>query len=367
MQFICEGLDLADAVFKVSKAISNRNTNPILEGIKITAENSYLTLSATDLELYIEKKIKADILVEGETVVPGKFFVDYIKKLNNEKIEFMLNEKNQLKITYLDNEGFIQCFNTLEYPEYKKPETTNFFGIETKDLKSLINKTIFSVATDDSRPILKGCLLEISETNINCVALDGYRLAICRKNIINSTLDTKIVVPAKSLSEISKLLDDSDKVINLYLEDNYIMIDLEDTKIITRLLDGEFLNYKQILPKEFPTVININKNQLDESLDRVSILSKLGQNNLVSFELKEKNIIITSNSEIGNLKEILNIKLFGNDMNISFNSRYFSESLKVISDEFIKISFTNQTSPCLIEPIEGNEYLYLILPVRILN
>ena len=174
MQVVCDGLDLSEAVIKVSRAISNKTTNPILEGIKLVADNDCLVVSATDSDLAIEKKIKAEVKVEGETVVPGKFFVEFIKKLTKERIELILNDKNQLRIKYTDSEGSIQCFNSSEYPSFNKIDSNDFFAISQNDFKDLINKTIFSVAVDDSRPILKGCLLEIENKSINSVALDGY-------------------------------------------------------------------------------------------------------------------------------------------------------------------------------------------------
>lgn len=367
MQVICDGLDLSDAALKVSRAISNKTTNPILEGIKLVADNDYITISATDLELAIEKKIKAEVKVEGETVIPGRFFTEFIKKLNKEKIELSLNDKNQLKIKYTDSEGSIQCYNPLEYPSFNKIDSSEFFSVSQEDLKDLINKTIFSVAMDDSRPILKGCLFEIEDKKINSVALDGYRLALCNKELKHSTVKTNIIIPARSLSELSKLLEDSDDIINIYIQKNYIMIDLNETKIISRLLDGDFLNYKQIIPENFETSVVINKKQFEDALDRASLLSKVGQNNLVKFDIKENSMEITSNSDIGNIFEKINASFKGKDLKIAFNARYFTECCRNITDEFIKLNFNQPTNPCIITPIDNSMYKYLILPVRMMN
>ncbi|MEG1499569.1 MAG: DNA polymerase III subunit beta [Clostridia bacterium] len=368
MKLICDGLDLSDAVIKVSKAINAKTTNPILEGIKLVAEDGTLTLSATDSELAIEKKIKADTIVEGETVVPGRFFSDFVKKLTNEKIELNLNEKNQLKISYCDSEGFFQCMKTEEYPSFKTIDSGEFFGICQKDFKNMINKTIFSVAQDDSRPILKGCLLEIENNYIYAVALDGYRLALCKKELASCTSKKlSIIVPARSLNEVGKLLEDSDDIINIYVQKNYLMIDLKNTKIITRLIDGEYLNYKQIIANEFSSSIKVNVNQFANALERASLLSKVGQNNLVKFDIKEKNMIVTSNSEIGNIKENININLVGKELNIAFNAMYFLDALRTINDEFVEIKFNSPINPCIIKSIENDKFIYLILPVRMIN
>ncbi|HCG58254.1 MAG TPA: DNA polymerase III subunit beta [Clostridiales bacterium] len=359
----CSGLELSDAFLRVSKALSNKPTNPILEGIKISAEDNELTLSATDTDLSIEKKIKADIKVEGETVVPGKFITEFVKKLSNSEIELEVNDKNQLLIRYDGNESIIQCYNVIEYPGFKKLKTDEWFGISQKDLKALISKTIFSVALDDSRPILKGVLFDIDQKEISAVALDGYRLARVKKK---STANVKkqIVVPTRSLNEISKLLDDSDDIINVYIDSNAIMIDTVDTKIISRLLEGDFVNYKQIIPMNYETFVIVNKLQLEDALERVSLLSKVGQNNFVKFDIKEGAVQLTSNSEIGNIKEKISAVLNGKDVTIAFNPRFILESLKASNDEFVKLCLNTSSNPCVIVPTEGDEFLYLILPVR---
>lgn len=367
MHLVCEGLDLCDAVLKVSKAISNKVANPVLEGIKLVAEDGTLTLSATDTELAIEKKIKAEIKAEGETVVPGKFFGEFLKKLTNENIELELNEKNQLKIKYTDSETMVACYSSLEYPGFTKINSDEYFAMTKKDLKNLITKSVFAVALDDSRPILKGVLLELENSEIKAVALDGYRLALIKKPIISTNISVSVIVPAKSLNEISRIIEDNDDIINLYIQKNYLMVDLKDTKIITKLLDGDFLNYKQIISNNYETVITINKEQFEDSLERAALLSRVGQNNLVKFEIKERNLTITSNSEIGNIRENVNIVLKGKDLSIAFNARYFMEALRANPDEFVKISFNNSANPCIVTPHESDEFLYLILPVRMIN
>lgn len=367
MKVVCDGLDLSIATAQVIKAISTKTTNPVLEGIKLTAEDDKLVLSATDLELAIEKTIRADVKLEGETVVPGKFFSEFIKKLTNEKIELELNDKNQLKIVYTDSESFIQCYNVVEFPNLKIIEDGEYFSILQKDFKSLINKSIFSTALDDTRPVLKGCCFEIEENQINSIGLDGYRLAFVKKPLAYSTIKTSIIVPAKSLTEISKFLEDSEEEINVYLQKNFLMVEFDNTKIITRLIDGDFINYKQIIPKSFTTSLIVNKNVFEEAIERTSVLSRVDRNNLVKFDIKDKVLTLTSNSDIGNIKENIGISLKGNDLTIAFNSRYFSECLRTIGDEAIKIEFNMPSSPCVITPSDNDEFLYLILPVRIIN
>lgn len=366
MLIVCQGLELSDAFLKVSKAISNKITNPILEGIKLIAEDGTLTMSATDTELSIEKKIKAEVKVEGETVVPGRFITEFVKNLTNSEIELEINEKNQMTIRYEDSESVIQCYNPVEYPGFKKVRTDEYFGITKKDFKAAVNKSIFSVAVDDSRPILKGVLFDIDHKELNVVALDGYRLARIKKNV-TSSMKKSIVIPAKSLNEISKLIDETDEIMNVYIDDYTIMIDLGDTKVTSRLLEGDYINYKQIIPVNYETFVIVNTEQLEEALGRATLLSKASQNNFVKFDIKENTLCITSNSELGNIKENLPVTVTGKDLVISFNPRYYLESLRANSNEFVKICFNKSTTPCVIVPTEEDEFLYLILPVRVIG
>ena len=365
MKIMCEGLELSDALLVVSKGTSSKTTNPILEGIKLTAEEDYLTLSATDLELSIEKTIHADVKLEGEIVVPGKLFNEYIKKLSNEQIELNLNEKNILSIKYTDSVGKIQCLKANEFPNIKKLDYNDYFEITHNELRQLINKSIFSVAVEDSRPILKGCKIEVEGDTIKAVALDGYRLAVVKKKVVSTTGKFSIIVPARSLNEISKLLDDSDEVVKVYIQKNHLMIDLNETKITTRLLDGDYLNYNQIIPSNFNSKIILNTQQLQEALDRASLLCRIDKNNLVKFEITDKVMVLSSRSELGDIKENITISLDGNDLTIAFNARYFSEALRVTEDEFLRLNFISPVAPCVITPNEGDEFLYLILPVRV--
>ena len=285
MKIICDGADLSDAVLKVSKGTSNKTTNPILEGIKVVAEEDFVTLSATDLELSIEKTIRAMVQIEGEMVVPGKFFSEYIKKLNNEQIELNVDEKNVLAIKYTDS---------------------SYFEMKEKDLKALINKSIYAVATEDVRPILKGVKLEITKEKVTAVALDGYRLAVVKKPVVDANAEFSCIVPARSLNEISKLLSDEDRTIRVNVGRNFLMVDIDNTKMTTRLLEGDFINYNQIIPTDFNTNVVLNKEQLLDALERASLLSRVDRNNLVKFEISDKVMVLSSKSEIGDIKVVLN-------------------------------------------------------------
>ncbi|MEG2159098.1 MAG: DNA polymerase III subunit beta, partial [Clostridia bacterium] len=241
------------------------------------------------------------------------------------------------------------------------------FEIDQSDFKDMINKVIFSVSSDDSRPILKGALLEIEDYTITTVALDGFRLALCKKAVEQKVDKMKAIVPARSLKELSNLLGDNPEIITCYIEDSYLRVETKDIKLSTRLLSGDFLNYKQIIPSEFTTNMVVNKEQFDEALDRASILSRVDKNNLVKLDIKENILCLTSTSELGNITENLTISLKGKDLTIAFNARYLNDCMKVLDNEFIKVNFTSSVAPCVLTPCETDEFLYLILPVRMIN
>lgn len=367
MKLICDGLDLSDAINKVSKALPQKVVNPVLEGIKISAEGDTLTLYATDSEFSIERKIKADIIEEGEQLVPGKIFGEYIKKLSGEQIELSVSDKNKLRIRYTDSEGFLQCLDIDDYPDKTEINRNKGFHIMESELKDVINKTIFSASSDDSRQILKGSLFEIDEYTLTAVALDGYRLALAKKALEMKADKMSIVIPGRTLNELAKLLGDGDQIARLFIEENSIVIELERTTVSSRLLIGEYINYRQILPGEFTTNVIINKQQFEVALDRASLLSRGEKNNLVKFEIRENIISLTGNSELGNIKENISISLKGKDLNIAFNAKYIADCLRVLDNDFIKMNFTSGVAPCIITPCETDEYLYLILPVRMVS
>ena len=367
MKIVCDGLDLADAVVKVSRALSSKNVNPILEGIKLSTDEDFLILTATDLELTIEHKIKAENKIDGDVVVPGKFFGEYIKKLNNDKIELTTDEQNNLSLRYADSFGKIQSYDSNEYPEVKKLDFDNTFEITQRNLKELINKSVYAVSIDETRPILKGVKIEVTKHNVTAIALDGFRLASVSLPISTSSNEINFIVPAKSLKEISNILNDSEDLITIKVQKNHMMVEIENTKISTRLLDGEFINYKQIIPTSFTTSVIVNKSQLENSIDKALLFTRVDKNNLVKFEINEKIMITSSHSEIGENKDNISISLSGKELVIAFNARYFSDALRVINEEYIKLNFNSSISPCVITSSEGGNFTNLILPVRLGN
>lgn len=364
MKVICTGLDLSDAVLKVSKALPVKAANPVLEGIKIIAEGDSLTLIATDTELTIQKTIAADVIMEGETVVVGKYFVDFVKKLENEQVELCRLYDGQLQIKYSDSESELQVFPSDSFPEINVEEVDNYLLIEEERFKSIVEKVSISCSSDDSRPILKGCLFEMEEGVLTCVSLDGFRMSVI-KTPVEAGGDFKAIIPARTLNEISRLIDKEDEKIKICLQKNNLYLKLKNTVIFSRLIDGEFVKYKHILPTSFENVVTVSKSALLSSIERASIVAKNDRYNVVKLDVREKSILISAKSEIGTVNENVNVNLQGKDVTIAFNGKYLTDYLKTETAEFITINLNSSIDPCILSAQGSNDFIYLVLPVRI--
>ena len=363
MKIVCEGVELSDAVMKVVKACSTKTTNPILETIKIAAENDGVTLLATDGEIAIEKKIKAEVLEEGAVCVPGKYFSDFIKKLENVQIE-MSTDAEKLNIRYGEADSCIQVLSAEDFPAIEMNIEETRFGIPAKDLKELIAKTTFCCAQDDSRPVLKGCLIEAKEGVVTFTALDGYRMAVVKKNLSSMSGNIRIICPARTLNEIARMISAEEEELNVYVQKNMLLVKVEDTVLTSRLYEGEFINVSNIVPKSFSTEIVVNKALFAESVDRASVLARTDKNSILTFDIRENTMSVTSNTSLGRVDESVKILLEGKDVTIALNSKYIGECLSSVSEETVRACFNGPVSPCVIVPAEGESFLYLILPVR---
>ena len=366
MKVKCQGAELSDALAKVTKALPIKRSNPILDGVKITAQGDILTLFATDLELAIEKKINAEVLIEGECVIPGKLFADYAKKIEDEELELDLEQDHSLLIRYLDSEAKIKGYDPEDYPIFKEVSKERSFNVMKKEFKQLINKIIFNVATDEARPALRGCCLNIKEDHVEGVASDGYRLGLVKVPIVNNGIIETIVIPAKSMMELSRLIDDEDESMTVYVDRNYVMVDDElKTKVVTRLIAESYISYSKIIQTAFDSVVTVDKKSIENAIDRVSLINRNSKRYCVKFDIKENVMTLSAESEDGNVNEKVPVTLNGKDLTAGFNSKYVMDCLKAIDDEYITLNFTSSTAPAIIKG-PGENWLYLILPLRVI-
>ena len=369
MKFICQQKDILEGINIVQKAIPSRTTLPILEGIYISTLQDVIKMTGTDLSLGlgIETHVECKILEEGSVVIPARIFSDVIRKLPDAEVEITVMDNFRVKIQCYNSKITIQGLSSDEYPELERVEEENPIEIEQELFRNMIQQTVFSVAMEETRPIYTGALLEVENGNITIVCLDGYRLAIRKGKISGSHFEKKAIIPGKSLSEISRIIGDPEQKLSITISDKHALFDLGYTRVVSNLLTGDFINYNQIIPEDYNTRIKLDTKILQNSIERAMLVAKEGRNNLIKFIIREGKMIITSNSELGEVYEEIPILLEGKEIDIAFNGRYAIDALKAIEDQEICMDFTTNVNPCVIRPLDGNNYTYLLLPVRLYN
>ncbi len=369
MKFECNQQLLTKALNIVSKAVTSRTTIPILKGILLeVSEDGKLKMSASDLDITIEETVEIESGISGSIVVQSKLFGDIIRKLPKATVSVELVDTNVV-IKCMNSEFSIIGLSADEFPSIKNiEENQEYITFDKTILKEMIRKTSFAASVDESKGVITGILIELLNDAINMVAIDGYRMAITREAMVNLE-EKNVIISAKIMNEISKILSEAseEENVNLILNDKKAIFIIGNVKVVLRLLDGEFIKYKDVLPKDNKIKVKVNRNDLMESIERASLLSKEGKNNLIKFAIKDTIVTITSKSEEGNVREEVIINKEGEDLDIGFNAKYVLDVLKSIDDEEIYMFFNTSITPCLVEPVNGDSFEYLILPVRITN
>ena len=364
MKFVCDGMILSDAALTVSKACAVKTITPILECIRLRAENDGLTLTAYDGEISIEKKILAEVIEEGELCVNGKTFADFVGKISSFEV-VIASMDNGIAIRYADSESYMQSLSAADFPRLgdRTTDGKNYFETKESDLKGLIAKTVFCCATDESRPILKGCLLEVKNGELTATALDGFRMAYSKCEAGEGSGEMKLVCPARTLIEISRMLDGDDNI-QIFADKNLLSVAVKNTVITSRLYAGEFVRKENIFPVAFATTVRVRRAELIDSVERASVLIRGDKNNLITFDMKMNKIVINANSEMGKVEETVSADLDGKELKIAMNGKYLLDALKALTAEMIVMSFNTSVSPFTLENAEETGSQYLILPVR---
>ncbi|EHI96969.1 MULTISPECIES: DNA polymerase III subunit beta [unclassified Clostridium] len=366
MIFTCEKQKILEGISIVQKAITGKSTLPILEGVYIKTEQSTLTLIGSDMDVSIQTSVDATIIEEGNIVIDAKIFGEIIRKLPNSTIKIETIENQLIKITCEKSIFDVVYMNTNEFPELPEINENLKISVNQNILKNMIKGTSFAIAQDETRPILQGILFEVKNKNLNLVALDGYRLAI-RSEFLDTDIDVEVVIPGKTLNEVSKILEDVDDIVDITFTNNHILFNLERTKIISRLLEGKFINYNSLLPQEHKLLVSVNRQKLQNAIERASLMAKDGNTNLIKLDLQQDNLIITSNSQLGKVREEISIKLQGEEVQIAFNSKYLLDVLKNVEEDEVVMKMTSSISPCVIEEKDNENSKYLVLPVRLMR
>ncbi|MGF7186436.1 DNA polymerase-3 subunit beta [Desulfitispora alkaliphila] len=377
MEFNCSKEDLLYGVQVVQRAVSNKNTMPILSGIFLSCENNKLILRSTDLELGIECIIPVQVLSEGSIVLPSKYFSELVRRLPNAPINFKLNDEgNSVTIKYNSSQLTMNGLDPEEFPSFPSVNTEFALTVDPNILKKANKQVTIATALDDSRPIFTGVLMDFTEdNNLTMVTTDTHRLALkdikVNMNGQENTLEQRvnIIVPARILSEVSKLVNEDDVLTVEIGDSNQIIFRFDKICVHSRLIEGQFPNYKQVIPGNFKTKVTIETKKFMESVERASLISfdddmKKKSNNIKLSINSGKLIINSHSSEIGHIHEEIIVDMEGDELDISFNAKYLLDVLKVIDEEEINMGLTGSLSPCIIQPAKQKNFLYLILPVR---
>ncbi len=368
MIFTCEKQEILEGISIVQKAITGKSTMPILEGIYIKTNEmeSSLTLIGSDMDVSIQTTVNANIIEQGSIVIDAKIFGEIIRKLPNSTIKIETIENQVIRITCEKSVFDVVYMNTNEFPELPEINEDLKISVNQNILKNMIKGTSFAIAQDETRPILQGILFEVKNKNLNLVALDGYRLAI-KSEFLDSDIEIEVVIPGKTLNEVSKILEDVDDIVDITFTNNHILFNLEKTKIISRLLEGKFINYNSLLPQEHKLSVYVNRQELQNSIERASLMAKDGNTNLIKLDIQQDNLIISSNSQLGKVREEISMKLQGDEIQIAFNSRYLLDVLKNMEEDEVVLKMTSSISPCVIEEKNNENAKYLVLPVRLMR
>jgi len=368
MKIVCEKENIIKALNSVTKAVASKPNNPILEGILIQTNNKEVKLTTYDLEIGIEYIINCEVIEEGAIVINATMFSEIIRKLPNTEITIYVNENNLLVIECEGSLYKLATMNPNEFPELPQINIENSIQIEQNILKEMIRRTIFAVSTEENRPIFTGCLFEILNNKLNVVAVDGFRLAWKSKYLQSKVNNFKAVIPGRTLNEINKILVDSFEMIKIGVAKNQALFELENCKIVTRLLDGEFLNYSSVIPETWETRIRVNRTNLLNCFERISLISSSSMEKEKKYPVKVSidigKIIISCTNQTGDAKEEMMVSTEGKNLEVGFNPKYFLDACRCIDDEEIFIDFGTSISPSIIRPVEEGDYVYMILPIR---
>ncbi len=364
MKLVCSKSNLLNGVQIVSKAVPNKTTMSILECILIDATSGEIKLTANDMELGIETIIEGEIVEKGMIALDAKIFLDIVRKLPDSDILIETDSSFKTTITCEKAKFNIIGKSGDDFSYLPAVEKNDCVIVSQFTLKEVIRQTIFSIADNDNNKLMTGELFYINGSELKVVSLDGHRISIRKIQMKNSYEPKKVVVPGKTLSEISKILPgDADKDVNIYFTQKQALFEFDNTVVVSRLIEGEYFKIDQMLSSDYETKVKINKREFLDCIDRATLLVKEGDKKPIIINITDGSMELKINSIIGSMNEDIDIEKSGKDMMIGFNPKFLIDALRVIDDEEIDIYLVNPKAPCFIRDAE-QKYIYLILPVN---
>lgn len=367
MKIFCDKDILNEAVISVSKAVSSHSNLPILEGIYINASaDGNITLISNDMSMGIEAKIKGQVDETGSTVVNAKILGSIVKNLPFEEVYMELNDKNICTIKSGHAKFEISCMDPIDFPELPTVNPDYSVKIPKNILKEMISKTIFCASLSDNRPVLKGCLFDIEGDIIRMVSTDGFRLAVRTYHLESNNGERKFVVPSKSLGDINKILKDDEELVEVNCTSKNAVFIFENYKVVTRLIEGDYINYKSTIYSDAEIEIECPLYDLFDSVYRASLIITENANDApVKFKIGDDNINISCETIVGRVDDNISVKTGNSQLEIGFFNEFLIGVLRACDDEKVKILFKKNISPMIIKPVEGDKYVYLLLPRRL--
>ncbi len=364
MKIICPKSNLLNGINIVLKAVSNKSTMPILECMVIEANSSYIKLIGNDMELGIETLVTGQVVKEGTVAINAKVFSEIIRKLPDSDITIDIDDNFRAEITSGKAKFNIAGKSSDEFPFLPAVEKDRFISISQFTLKEVIRQTVFSIADNESNKIMTGELFEIKDNHLKVVSLDGHRISIRKIELKESYDPQKVIVPGKTLIEISKILSgDMDDQVRIFFTNRHIVFEFDDTMVLSRLIEGEYYNIEQMLSNDYETKVTINNKEFLNCIDRATLLIKESEKKPIIVNVTDDNMGLKINSSIGSMDEDIDIRKDGKDILIGFNPKFLIDALRVIDDEEVDIYMINPKAPCFIKDKEET-YIYLILPVN---
>lgn len=364
MKIVCNKSDLVSGVSIVSKAVSNKTTLPILECILMEASAGTITLTANDMELGIETNIKGNILEQGKIALDAKLFFEIVRKLPDNDVTIETDSDYKATITCEK-----ACFHIVgqegsEFPYLPEIEKERSITLSQFTLKEVIRQTIFSISDNENNKLMTGELFEVEDKKLNVVSLDGHRISIRNIELKESYDSFKVVVPGKTLQEITKIISgDAEKDVIIYVTNKHILFEFDQTRVVSRLLEGEYYKISQMLSSDYETKITINKKEFLDCIDRASLLIRESDKKPIVINITDNSLELSISSFFGSMEENILIQKEGRDILIGFNPKFLMDVLRVIDDEEINIYLVNPKAPCFIKD-DSESYIYLILPVN---
>lgn len=367
MKFTCNTSILADACNIVQRGVPQKSTIPATEGIFMQAKNSKLTLTGYDLEVGITTSIDCTSHTDGSVVVNARLLCDILRRLPSDSVTISVDAHNLCKISSGESEFSLVGIPANDYPELPTVSGGIPFAIKQNVLRDMVKQTIFAVAVQDTKPVHKGIKFEIENNNLRLISCDGFRLAIRNEAIDYAGEDMTFVVPAKTLSEVIKLADNDEENVVLSIGKKFILFEIGNYRIISRLLEGEFFNYKNAIPAQSSTTARVNLKVILDSVERTSLLITSKIKSPIRCIFDDNSIKISSATALGTANDRIPASITGKRVEIGFNNTYLTDCLRTVNADEINIELSSPVSPIIIRPIEGDNFIFLIIPMRLKN